>query len=447
MLPPDNPQRKRGCAVLRLPDFRSLQFDSPKHLDAQTSEALSGESVFFRKTSEVYNPRFEYRLSVRDFGSCTRLGSVLGLFLSFFALLSSQAHGQKPVKPRPVKLAGGGEFLRALGSPISASKPTSDLKTTLAALAEGQHVAVWLDRRLDPNQPASLEVSQIPLRFAFEKLAVTTQTEVSITGHTIFVGPPETTKKLRTLAALRTKELTAKNVKLANSRESYFWDDLDQPADLVRSWTKAANLSADGLDQIPHDRWAAGRTGPANIAEVLVLTLGQFDLTFEWSSKKDVKIIPIPDEVFVEREHHPNGRVKLAELQTYAERLCPKRVSLDKNKLLVRGTEEEHEAIHEYLVPPQVAVANPLANRLIDLTVVRKPGRVVLQVIEKEGIVLQYDEQKLKAAGIDLDKPINLNIKQATPKRFFSTLCDELDLDFEIIGEKVILAPRKLPGQ
>ena len=100
-----------------------------------------------------------------------------------------------------------GAALRAqLDQQITYTGGEVPLRDALRSFARSQQVAVLLDRRIDPDQKLSLNLSGVTLRTALEQIAADSGAAVTATAAVVYIGPESTARRLRTLLALRDSE-------------------------------------------------------------------------------------------------------------------------------------------------------------------------------------------------------------------------------------------------
>ncbi|HZZ70771.1 MAG TPA: hypothetical protein VFE24_00855, partial [Pirellulales bacterium] len=155
-----------------------------------------------------------------------------------------------------------GEALRAhLDDKIGATWAAAPLRQALYDLAQSQHIAVLLDRRIDPGQALDLTLQDAPLGQGLEQLATREKLGECLVGSVLYFGPPQTAARLRTVAALRHEEIGALPLtlrpKFLHSR-SWKWDDLATPRELLGELGREVGARFVGGEQIPHDLWAGG---------------------------------------------------------------------------------------------------------------------------------------------------------------------------------------------
>ncbi len=377
---------------------------------------------------------------------------------SFAALLFVVLMMGRCTADESVNLAAGTAFRSALEQPFSPTWDHIDLRAIVRAVEDGPHVALLLDRRLDPTVERSFSVSSDTLRECFDRLAAECDAGATIVGSVVYIGPRSSAEKLRTLVALRKAEL--KDLQIPESRRSVFtrgkdfrWDDLERPADLVRRLAEGFGLEVEGLDQVPHDLWAAAALPDATPVEVLSLVLAQFDLTFQWTDQSHgVRIEQIPEHVAIEKPHDPPRGMSPADAITrWQEEIPGLAARAAGNKVIVSGTEELHEIVErvrrggraaDRARPP--APLKPLHLQRYTGKIQNKPVSDLLRSLETPGqglLTFEYDRAEFKAAGIDLNQRITIDFKSAKIEALLKAALGPLGVTFEIQDRTVRLKP------
>jgi hypothetical protein len=376
---------------------------------------------------------------------------------SLFAAEASTADVQ--LDRRHPSLKTGKEFHDELGKPLTATWQNVPARRVLRRMAESRRISILLDRRIDPTQPLAVDFSGQPLQSALESIAAKVDGQVSVLGNTVCIGPRTSIAKLRTLAAVRFDELQQPALKLPKGRfaelgrrHTLRWNDLDRPSDLIEQIAKRYRLQIDGLEQIPHDLWASATLPSVNAVEALSIVLIQFDLTFTWSENADgLQIVSVPREVSITRSYTPRGSTATATAKKWSANIDGLQAKVDGRSVVVTGTVEQHEAVAAMLRPsrsrprtrPVPGSVLPLEKRLYaKLKFERVPAIALIRRLEKTGIVFKYDEAKLKAAGIDINTPISMDLKNATADEVFAAFCKPLGLKYRTSGLTVTLLPK-----
>ncbi len=346
----------------------------------------------------------------------------------------------------------GGKFDDALKQPLGLTWADESLRVGLWSLAQARQVSILLDRRVNPETKVSIEIQRVPLRDLIEQLAQRPGLGVSVVGNSIYVGPKSTTARLRTVVELQsdflvTGSTTAKPPLALLQRRSIDWPDFERPADLTVRISELFGFKVEGLESVPHDLWPAGSIPNAFPTEMLMLVLAQFDLTLEWQPKgASVRIVPMPESPRLERSY--DGKTKAAELaEDWVTEFPDLQVNVKGTKLLVRGTIEQHEQIAASLKQPRTPSKGPTgtdSKKAVTFTFELKsaPLLAVMQAVEKQSnYVFKYDADELLAAGVKLDRRLDLKMTKASPGELFHAMFDDSRIAFELDGNTVKLTP------
>lgn len=395
---------------------------------------------------------------------------MIAQLLSVACLLGAMAD-DVPILHRPVpERVTGSDLAKVLRTQTSASWRNVRLRTILNRLANEYKIAILLDRTIDPDQELDLDLGYQQLNAGLQKIANAADADLRILGNTIYLGPPKRVAKLRTLEHLRSQEPLAVENQLPKGRvldlisrgQTVHWNDLDEPRQIVIDVAQRAGVTIINPEAIPHDLWATGTLPKATLTETLTLLLIQFNLTFAWSADTtQIRLIPIPETVAVEQAHTPAGGPSSRASRAVRERFLQQafetwkqkfpgltaKVDVDNNRVILRGTLEQHEAITQgnqlasQTKPPDKNVP-PLEKRLFTLRIERVPASALMKKLEDTGVTFQYDPAQLAAQNIDLDKPISMDVKKAKADEFFRALCNPLGLKFTISNVTVTLEPQ-----
>lgn len=349
------------------------------------------------------------------------------------------------------------EFESELDLAISATWDNVGLRDIARRIGENRQISILLDRRLDPSREVPFEVNNETVLDVLQQIAAKVAARCSVVSSTVYLGPPESAARLRTLIALRTGELFDKSLMVPpgrrfelDARQTLHWNDLDRPADLIRTIAKAYGLEVAGLEQVPHDLWAGATLPAVSAAEALSVILTQFDLTFAWTEgAAGIRIVPIPEEVYLERTYSTRGLPPAKAAEKLAARVPDLQIEPQRDKLLVRGTLEQQEAVDRLLNPKRQTAATdepdgpvPLSQQEFTLRVQAVRARALFRKLEESGVELDYDADVLDAAGIDLDQRIDMDVTKVTAEEFFQAICEPLGLKFTIDGAAVTLEPK-----
>jgi hypothetical protein len=373
------------------------------------------------------------------------------------ARLSGDASKGLFADPLPSHYRTGHRLTTALQQPISASWKGVPLRTVLRRLSHEREVAILLDRRVDPDQLVQVETGDRPFRSAVNEVARTTQLGVTQVGNCLVVAPPIPVLRLRTLIALRDTELSraaslsGSATQLRAQRATIAWDDLERPADIVSRIGRQFGLTIVGLDQIPHDLWAGATLPEVTAVEALSLVLNQFDLTFEWVPRESsVRLVRVPDRVAIERTYTLRNKSAPQTLRTLQSEIEGLDAETQGNKLVVRGTLEQHEAVSAVIRGSKGSGSSKSKQLPVQVekhSFELQAGGVSLQELfeelKKQGLPIEYSAVELRAAGIDLDRKVSVNLPRLSATQFLTRLLDPHGLTFEFEHGTVVISPKR----
>lgn len=386
---------------------------------------------------------------------------VAGIALGMTVLNAAAAEARSP---SPLS---GLRFRQALSQRVSVSwvNTSSDQlrRHTIRYIARRAsqlwRVSIVLDRRVDPSRELDIVARNQPVGEVIAEIARRIGAMTSVTGHTVFLGPPEDAGILRTLVALRDAELQslATTPRLTDrrrvllKRRTIRFEDLSQPRLVLESIASRWGLTIEGLSRVPHDLWAAAEFPAVTATEALSLVLVQFGLTFTWN--KDATAVELV---------RPSRPVTIVDTWTPRQKKTLRAISLVHRELpgvkvetaaggdvRVHGTWEQLR-VAESLVrfgrrPRTLSVPSrfpPLDRRQFTLKVTRARLADIMDQLEQTGVRFEYDRKQLADAGIRLKQTVAIDVKQVTARVFFKRLFEPAGLDHAIDGLVVRLKPK-----
>lgn len=342
------------------------------------------------------------------------------------------------------------------------------LRRALADLAASQHVAVLVDRRIDPGQQLKLELSDEPLHAALEKIATTIGGGVAILGDVVYLGPTDRAGQLRTLAM----QLHERLAKLPPARRRAWlapaalqWPELSTPRDLLKQLATEGGVALEGIDELPHDLWGESKTPPLSLVDRLLLVAVQFDRTLAIGDDgQRARLIAIAEPVVVERSY-PAGRDPEALLTRWRQAAPEAELRLEGGLLIVRARAEDHERLRG---GSQAVARRPTAGggepgetrptgrpgsnrrptdalaqtRIDSFAVEAKPLDAVLDTLGKRlQLEIEFDAEAIEAAGINLRRLVSLKLERATVDELLAATLRSAGLVHERTGNKVVVRP------
>ncbi len=340
----------------------------------------------------------------------------------------------------------GATLEEQLAVPVTVSWTNAPLRRALASLSTAQHLAIVLDRRIDPDQTIELALSKEPLASGLQKIARHLDVGYCQLGPIAYFGPTEMARRLRTLAALRLEEIrplpTAESRKFLQLR-SWHWDELAQPRQLLDVLADEAAVKIVGAEKIPHDLWPAADLPPLTWVDRLSLLAAQFELTFRVSPDgRQVELVPAPANVTLSRTYRA-GRDAKAVAKRWAKAVPGARVVVEGNTIRLTGLLEDHELVeHQLRATPTQRTTVTAGKEVYQLSVENSAlTSVVEQLAERLRLELQWDRPAIDAAGISVDQLITVKVKDASLDELLRAVLAGTGLTFRRLDRAVSIYP------
>ena len=322
------------------------------------------------------------------------------------------------------------------------------LRQGVSSLSRTNRVAMLVDRRVDPEQKIDIRLNGLTLEETLAEIARSRGLGVSQLGPVIYIGPPSTASRIRTLAALVREQL----LQLPNSSRKFFlpkrlrWDDFATPRSLLETLTAEGGMNISGLDRVPHDLWAAADLPPLALVDRIALIAVQFDLTFQVDpTGRTISLVPVPDYVALVRSY-PAGQEPRQLIEKWQALVPDAQIRQSGNKIFVRGLVEDHQRIAESMRPLHRPTPNPTTpnNQEPQLTakVIRKTvNQILTHFTGQLQMELQIDQKALDDAGISLDREISFSVKDATIDELFEAVLKPVGCTFRRKGNLIEVRP------
>lgn len=323
----------------------------------------------------------------------------------------------------PCKPLAGDAFYKQLVSPLSGSWSGVPLGDVVGGLSRAHKVSIVLDRRVDPRQPVSLQVSERPLidvlaelarghnlgLYLHGSIACLTQSDESARMEAAERELGERIARLPKAAALRWRE-----------EAPMTWKELTAPAELLSQLAEQGGFTIVNPRRLPHDLWAAGNLPRLALADRLSYILGQFGLTCEITpaagGASRVKLVEIPHPPAAARSY-PAGkdaRLLIEKWKAKAKRSQKGSTTTGRKEIRI-----EKFAVSEVQLEP---LLRQLASRL--------------------GLKLELDQDAIRSAGISLDRRVSVSLAGVTPDELFKEILSPLGLRAEHRGKTVRIGPK-----
>lgn len=315
------------------------------------------------------------------------------------------------------------------------------LRDGLARLAETAEISIWLDRRVDPDQPLEFSM-QGSLEQRLRGLASQLGLGLCYVETVVYLGPPELTDKLATVAALRSHAVRAGSKEPGKSwgrAQPAQWESLTTPRELIERWAAEADVAVLGLELIPHDLWPAMQLPALRLSDRLSLVLAGFDLTFEPdATSKGIRLVPLPASVTITQSYSLASTN--AGLETQLKSLHPAaKFQFDGSKFRVTGAVEVHRDVQDLLRGRKLRPTPIQAEgeKRFDLKV-EAPLEQVLKTLSRSfGLQLAVSPE----IAPKLKERISVNVTQATRDELLAKVLGQVGLTFQIRDRSLIVVP------
>lgn len=339
----------------------------------------------------------------------------------------------------------GVSFRQQLDALVGIRWSSNPVRPALTNLARNQGVAIFLDRRVDPDQKLEHTANNTPLRTLIDNVASQLQLGACRVGPVIYVGPKETAAVLGTMAVLKdeqSRQLPAAVRVRVSVAQPCVWPELSMPRELIEQCVSRVGLQLNGADQVPHDLWPAVDLPPLTFAQRLSVLLAGFSLTFEYADDGTaVRLVPLPGGAVLERSYSPRSNAD-AVAARIVQRFPAARVTAAADKLLVVGPLEVHEAVEE-LVHGSLRKTPPGKPSRKDkvvytLRIENKPlGGIVAAVAKRIEREVRFDAR----VNPKLQELISFEVKQAELDELLRSMLAPVGLDYRLDDETLTIVP------
>lgn len=334
----------------------------------------------------------------------------------------------------------GPALARELAAPVGINWASNPLRRAIGGLAAAKEVAIFLDRRLDPDKKIDFTIANVPLEEALDNLADRQEWGVSSLGPVLYLGPRATTKRLATYAAQRLDQAAAlppaaRRGLVANAPLA--WAELDTPREIAERIAQTAGVKLFNPERIPHDLWPAASLPPMTAIDKLTLVLAGFDLAVEISPDGSaVRPVPLPEHVSVTRTF-PAGANAASVLKQLDGKLPDLRLKVEGNNLIAEGRVEELNAIGKLLRGETVKTPRPppgKAKQIYTLQIDNKPIGSILPALGKQlGLEVEFDP----ALENQLGKVVSFKVKDASLEELLTAAVSSAGFRYELHGMKL----------
>lgn len=348
--------------------------------------------------------------------------------LLFWAVLFQPANGAEAPA-----LKTGAAFRQQLASPAGISWTAAPLRRALQNLAEAKQIAIVIDRRIDPDQTIDFNSGEGSLEEALRSIAVRLNSGVSIFDSTVYIGPPATTARLATLAAIAHERKKLAMLPAIQTTE------LMTPRELLEQWSQATGVKLAQLDKVPHDLWPVLSLPTQTPASRITLLLAGFDLAIEMSADGAAgQIVAMPEQVVMERNHAggANPTQRAAQIQ---KQFPSAKIEVRGSHLHVVGSFEDQDLIGRLLRGEQIRRTEVRGGELrYTLAVENQPvGAVAQALATRLKMSIGFDP----AVKEKLEQRVSFKVDNATLEELLGQMLDPVGLRYQIKENEIRILP------
>lgn len=324
-------------------------------------------------------------------------------------------------------------------TPISASWTDTPLRQVLNRFSESQHVATFLDRRVDPSSPVNIVARNLnPEHFIWE-IADSQELGMCRVADFYFLGPPETAASLPTLWQEMESQSGRhrKTFKVQWERKSTLTTNsvvvvkqlLDQLAD-------EHGFKIENPDAIAHDVWGQVGLPETSVAGRVGIILVGFGKWFERS--KDGTTIKIIDFPSIKSASFRNET--LSDPAATAKRMKPAfpdlKISGNKKRLTASGPPLEVARLRRKLAQSQTVEPVAPENNRFSLNTKAIRGKILATVARQLGLELKFTAQTQP----QLEEEIELQVKDASLSQLLDETLKGTGLKYETTDSELIIS-------
>lgn len=330
---------------------------------------------------------------------------------------------------------------------LSVRWSSNPLRRALENLSRSQQVAIFLDRRVDPDQKVTFSVQAMTTRQFLDVLSERLGQGISHIGPVVYIGPKETAAVLATVTELRHEETQSLPEAVRGRLRRAVpvkWPELTTPKELIDGLASAVGMKVDGVEQLPHDLWPQADLPPLTFAQRMSLVLAGFHLTFRYSPDgSTIRLEPMPKSPRLTRSYRlVSGRSGVSGL---ARRFPNARIEMEAGKVTVIGTAEDHQAIKRLLEgsperrtpDDRPTVGRTVYNGKIQATV----AAVVARLAKNHDLQVEYDPR----ATEKLDQVVSHEAKNESLEDLLDAVFSQAGLSYDLTGKMLRVLPGETP--
>ncbi len=354
------------------------------------------------------------------------------------------------IRAEPPQFRTGSALSSALSRPTGFEISGDPRRNALEVISHQFGVALFLDRRIDPDAPLHYRTQDTPLGTALKEIASQFDATITWLGPVGYIGPSEKVRKLQTVRAIAMNQV--KNSPLQFERRLsqpriLSWDRLATPEEIMRAVTDNYHLRWNHAERLPHDLWPAGQFPPIDCATQCTILLAGFDAMPRFDpTAQSVEIEPIKQKLVLRRSYAaaPDNQTQL--IKQWGQRFPHAEVQREGSKLIFSGLAEDHWQIDPATRPddlPEQKQDDSISSGPQVYTLrVEAPIEAILAAIARQtGLTIQWQRQAIDAAGINPQKVVKLDVHEVSLETLIAELLKTNGLDYALEGKQLTVKP------
>ncbi|MDG2408977.1 MAG: STN domain-containing protein [Pirellulales bacterium] len=356
--------------------------------------------------------------------------------------------------------AGGEQAIFRTGTELSETltrrvgfEISGDPRRDALQMIAGQfRIALFLDRRIDPEVPLTYRTQNTPLGIALEEMASQFNAAVTWIGPLGYIGPAGDVKQLQTVRALVHQQV-ARFPKPVRQRlmepQSLRWNRLTTPAEIVQRIADNYQLQWKHPERLPHDLWASGRLPATDCASQLIVILAGFDAMPRFDKVgRSFVLVPTGAAVAISQSYTLPPESQDQTIRQWRQKFPHAKVRREGNQLILTARAEDHWQVDPATkpadMPDQKAAAIGSEGRQVYTLRVEAPMDSILTALARQtGLTLVWQQREIEAVGIDVQQVVKIDVREAALEDLIDQLLKPTGLSFVRDGQRVTVAPEE----
>lgn len=317
------------------------------------------------------------------------------------------------------------------------------LRVAADQLSAGSQVAIFIDRRIDPQTEVSL-ISEQPTFALLDELAQSADLEIAVVDSVIYLAPPGKGDQLGALAFQHQQQRLPAPWR---DRRPLNWPRLTAPGDALERLFAQRRVTVDNMEAIPHDLWRETQLPASPLVLQTELIVAGFGLHCHIDATGEASLEPVPAiSPFFRQRYAVPQRFRwdesLLELAVGREVLRSDNLQRTRESVTLVGTSWQHAKLRALLLRRSAAnPTNPSAGKT-QYTLPKTKGslrRLIPGLAKSLKLQVQLSDQVTDEM---LDQVVEFSVTKATRDQLLDALLKDSALEYRIDGSKWIVRPK-----